>query len=486
MRLFIYLVILVIFFCSNVIAQPQQYLFSFMGTKDGLEEEFVLGVQQDTKGYIWIATHNALQRFDGQRFMNLYHKENDAHSIPGSGIKSIMIDKKNRLWILAGPSNLGYLDVDNLKYTPVKVQPAPSIDLDKSASSLYVDKDGNVLLIFPGKTFMTFNETAGEVAEKYNPFKLPAGWGPLYLWQDQNRNYWVGAENGLLKYNPVNKKTSYRDHNEDNDPFIKNFQESRTVFNAFVDKTQRMWLLTWHGGRLSIKSYSAVTGEEEDWANKISTSLKNIYYELQGITELKDGSIWMSGFNIFAKLNRSTESLEPIENDVSEYSIHFDQICNVYEDRENNVWVSTNKGLFRFNPTAQLFKVINNRLPGRDTIYTPDVNDFLQTPDGEIMVGTWGNGIFSYNNNLNPVSSKYISRISPPGEAMVWCMTRKTNGDIWRGVQAGYIFIYKAATGKTIRLHPPVFENSTIRQIVEDKNGDIWIGSQRGYLVKYG
>ena len=484
MRFFIHTIVLLLIFHGNLLAQPQQYLFSYIGLKDGLHEENILKVQQDAKGYIWIATANALQRYDGQRFVNFYPNDNDPRGIPGGSINGMLIDKKNRLWILSGNDAVGYLDVNNFTYHKVTLRIPPG-NFNKIAA-LHQDKDGNIMVIFVGTTFLTYNETNNEIAEKYNPFHLPSGWEPLYLWQDDARNYWVGSHLGLLKYSAAKKMMSYRGHNEENDAVIKKFEDASTVVYAYVDRSGRFWIKAWPKNILFIKSYRPATGETMEWHNSINKALQGKYYEMNGVTELSDGNLWIAGPGIFAHLNKVTNAVEPVRNNASEEnSIWYDAINQLYEDRENNVWISSNKGLYRFNPAAQLFRVVSNHLPGDDGVHSPDVTDLLQMPDGEILVSTWGDGIFSYDKNFNSIRSKYVSRRSPPGENMVWCITRRKNGDIWRGSQNGYLFIYEAATGKTLKLHPPVFENSTIRQAEEDKDGNMWLGTQRGYLVKW-
>ncbi len=431
-----------------------------------------------------MATSNTIERYDGQRFLSFTHKNNDPNSIPAGGIRSMLIDKKNRLWILSQNQQVGFIDVNNFRYQPVKIKKLAG-DYNADAATLHLDEDGHVILIYVGRGFITFSEPANEFSEQYSPFKLPPGWEPFHFWQDKKRNYWIGTPSGLLKYNPVNKAMSYRGHNVENDPFIKHYQDLKTAVFVYVDATNRCWVAAWPDNKFTIQSFSASTGQQKEWLD-IGKVLKNKYFELRGVVEFSDSSIWLVGHNLFAKINKQTNEVEPVESDASgEYSLRFDEIFSLFEDREKNVWICSNKGLFRFNPSSQHFRKIPLRVAGLDTVFTPDVNDVLQMPDGEILVGTWGSGIFSYNNQFDPVKSKYVNRVSPPGEGMVWCITKRKNGDVWRGVQEGYLFIYSAATKKTIKLRPPVFENSTIRQIAEDAEGNLWIGSQRGYLVKW-
>jgi ligand-binding sensor domain-containing protein len=484
LRCIFYTVMILHVLCAGVMAQ-HQYLFDHLGKKDGLLNESVFAVQQDKKGYIWISSYNSLQRYDGWRFVNFYHNPDDPLSIPAGGIRGMQMDTRNRLWLITSKNILGYLDVNSFRFTEVKLR-YPKTVTDKQTPVLHLDKTGNVILIFPGRDFATYNEAAGEVAVEYNPFQLPAGWGPSYFWQDDDLNYWIGSRNGLLKYNSKKKLFCYRGHNAENDPVIKKYEDATNVVFAYMDHRRTFWIIGWPEKGLFINSYTLASDSVIAWHPLISKTFKKQYHVLHGIVEMKDGTMWMAGQNLFAKADAAKQSLQPVySNAAGEYSIRYDDIRQLYEDREKNIWVSTNKGLYRFNPSAQLMNMITNRLPGIDSIYTADVTDFLQTPDGEILVATWGNGTFCYDNNFTPIRSKYVKAGTANHEAMVWCITRRNNGDIWRGLQAGVLFIDEAATGKTIQLNPPVFSNSTIRQIEEDNNGNMWLGTQRGDLIKW-
>lgn len=485
LRLLILLTILPGVFSSNTQAQTQKYLFSYLGIKDGLLADNILAVQQDAKGFIWIASYNTLQRYDGQRFLNFYQDPANETSLPPGGIRGIKLDKKNRLWVLSGTVSVGYFDVNTFRYKAVKVKDVPE-KAGQAATAIYIDRDDNVILIYVGHGYLTYNEADDAFSTDNNPFELPAGWEPLYFWQDSTRNYWVGAQAGLLKFNSAKKLLSHRGHNRENDPVIKHFGYSRTVVFALVDRTGRFWVTSWPDNKLTIRSYWPPDNKETEWFVPVNRGMKGRYFELQGITEFSDGSLWMGGVNIFAKVKPAVNEIEAVFSNASEeYSIRYDYIFSLFEDREKNMWVCTNKGLFWFNPGAQLFKSVSNRSADRDSAFTSDVTDILETADGKLLVSTWGNGIFAYDQAFRPVHSDYSDRSNPLGEGMAWCMIQRPNGDIWKGIQDGHLFIYYAALRKTKKIHPGVFENSTIRQIELDKKGNIWLGTNRGNVVKW-
>jgi ligand-binding sensor domain-containing protein len=114
--------ILFLFFSTftslNLVAQ-QQYLFSRLHTRDGLASETVNSVQQDERGFIWIATNNGLQRYDGKSFLTFQHKEGDKNSLPYSRITWLRKDLHNRLWLLLEDNILGYFNTNDFSFHQV-------------------------------------------------------------------------------------------------------------------------------------------------------------------------------------------------------------------------------------------------------------------------------------------------------------------------------------------------------------------------------
>jgi len=475
-------IILICFSFLTAKGQQHQYLFSHLGTRDGLLSNFIQCVQQDSKGYIWIATHNGIQRYDGLRFLSFQHKRGVKNSLPDAAISTFQLDNKNRLWILTNKQQAGYFDLNDYTYHDVPIL-YDSATLARAGSSIYVDKDGKILFILISYDILTYSETEKTFSTKHNFLPLPPNARPVHIWQDHNKAYWMGTYLGLFKYNTITKKLSSGTNNVEKDPVIEKFKDTRIVTYAYNDLSNRFWMGSWPAEGLYIKSFDIETGETLEWQHKIGQSLNNRYYELHGILETSDRSLWLYGNNLFARYyNRK---FEPIFSDLpGEYSIRYDGIQHMYEDREKNIWVSTTKGLYRFNPAAQQFRPVANRVVGKDTIFSADVTDILETADNNILVSTWGTGVFSYDKNFNPIPNRY-ARFLDPNEGMTWCMIRRPNGDIWRGAQDGNMIIYEHSTGKITINKFPVFENSTIRQVTADPHGNLWFGTQRGFIVKW-
>jgi len=444
-----------------------------------------MGVQQDSKGFIWIATLNGLQRYDGRRFLSFFHTPGDSSSLPNNGVNYIYIDKKDRLWMKCNENRMGYFNTSDFTFheTPVRY---PQIHLRDYESRLLKDDDDNLILLFDRHVALTYDETSGAFDSTHNPFQLPPHWGPLGLLHDPvTKDYWISCDSGLVKYRAKEKLLSYRGHNVTKDPVIEALSHAIYTSMPFRDQSNCFWLLSWPWGGPNLYRFDINTKQLIDFEPKLEAVLKG-YHESFAFKQQEDGTLWLYGGGVFVKFNEKKKEFEWVEPNLpGEFSIRYDGVRNVFEDKENNLWVSTNKGLFRFNPAGQFLHTIVNQRPGDDKKYPADVSDIYQLRNGDIITSTWGRGIFAYDKDLNPVKRDYIDQGLSKGEGMAWCIYERSNGDIWRGNQGGYLFVYNAAKKQTQKLRPPVFQTSTIRQITEDKSGNLWLGTQGGHLVKW-
>ncbi len=465
----------------------QPFLFSHLSIRDGLASEDVKAVQQDKRGFIWIATFNGLQRYDGIRFISFHHNEQDSTSIPDDRIVSIATDKTNRLWILCANNKTGYFTTDDFVFHPVVVQDV-SDRISEAPGSIITDAGGHIFLLLSGHRIITYSEQKRTFSAGNNFFILPSRWLPFCMTEDKlNKSYWIGCDSGLVKYNYANHSVSYRRHNADNAPQIDAFQDISSVASAWQSTRETMWLYCWpKRAAPSLISFDKQTGRIKKWQQELNTLLHNAYSELYQITEASDSTLWFWGLNMLGYLKPGDSALQIIQSNLpGEFSIRYDVVHSVEEDREHNIWICTNKGLYRFNPRAQMFRSVFNRRTGGSTVFASEVSDIIEDHAKQLVAGTWGNSLFVFDSLLQPVNTTYIQQSLRLGEEMVKCMLQCKNGDIWRGSQDGVVFVSHLATNYTEKLNDAVFENSTIQQIAEDKSGNIWLGTQSGLLVKW-
>src|SRR5918993_1431225 len=86
LKVFFLFLLMVFAECLLYGQQAREYSFKHFSVATGLASNTVSSVAQDADGYIWIATTNGLQRYDGNSFISFKSRENDPSSIPSNHI----------------------------------------------------------------------------------------------------------------------------------------------------------------------------------------------------------------------------------------------------------------------------------------------------------------------------------------------------------------------------------------------------------------
>lgn len=79
-------------------SQQQYLLFHHLSTPDGLSSPIVNDIIQDHEGFIWIATNEGLNRYDGKNFEIFRPQKSDEHSLIHSSVRSVCVDTSDQIW----------------------------------------------------------------------------------------------------------------------------------------------------------------------------------------------------------------------------------------------------------------------------------------------------------------------------------------------------------------------------------------------------
>lgn len=485
---FIYL-IGVFFLCLTSAAQePKHYNFTHYTGESGLISYQVNTTLQDEDGYIWIATNDGIQRYDGIRYKNFRYKSNDPSSIPFKSVLQILKDKRKNLWLLTMDGKVGIFDTKTFIFrsAAVKIKNEAQLKGTIKSKKLITDEYGNVFLLIEGKELATYNEALNEFSAAHNFIPLKPGWSITdFIQLPGTQKYWMSTkDSGMVIYNRASNHLSYSGNNIEQEKIIELAKGISGIEIIFFDKQSRAWLVEVANGFSNL--YRCDINSQQPVMERYSFS-KSIagFHDVRDFLVQQDGTIWISGANLFARYLEKEKQFEQVYNGKDDdRGIEFVVLTNLMEDREHNIWVATaNNGLYRFNPSQEFFTNVSHIDPATGKTGTGAPVTFMDDKDGSILAGVWGETTFRYDKNLKPIRldiKGFPGNIAPP---IISMSKSKKDHVIWMTALQGF---YKYdQDSRTVKYYNPKQLHNRIREIEEDQDGNLWLGMQETGVFKW-
>ena len=127
--------------------------------EDGLSQSVVYDIAQDKKGFIWIATFNGLDRYDGNEFVHFRHQNDDVFSISSNHITCIFEDLQQRLWIGTNEDGLNYFDKKYRRFYHFLPKQHISNIVEDAAGNFYVCDEKSITHIAFQTPVINANDT---------------------------------------------------------------------------------------------------------------------------------------------------------------------------------------------------------------------------------------------------------------------------------------------------------------------------------------
>jgi len=467
-------------------AQAKQYVFTHFSSFNGLASNIVNNVIQDSKGYMWLATYDGLQRYDGNKFLTFRHEPGNPKSLPGNVIGKVFEDASGNIWVLMQNHTVGIFNPNDFTFTEVPI--VGNAEKDPHAIVLLEqDPEGRAIIYVAKKGIYTF-DSRRKVFVDTHPFHLPFDGDHFiaYHYVDRSGQFWFAGRSGLSMYDMRTRNLNYGAHNPDSNEVIRQLAGERLVVNVFGRKGDEFWYVTWNDkdvGAPLIIVHNMITGRKEKYSIGVQFGLG--YFELGGALIQRNGRMWVHGKGFLVEYTGGQQPFQLVRNESGEQTIKFDLMFSMYEDREQNIWVSTDNGVYMFNPDAQLFNSYKLVRPDGSGLIEGPAQTALQMPDGSIFVGSWGGGLYYYDSLLNPLPlPRCLEKYKAPYS--IWCMIiHSSTGKVWFGLQEGGIIVYDPVQQTAEDFYPPIMEKVTVRTVTEDLQGNLWFGLQRGQIIKW-
>ncbi len=405
-------------------------------TENGLSQNTVHHIIQDEDGFMWFATEDGLNKYDGYNFTVYKNNLHDEYSISDNFIWKIYKDRKNNLWIGTNSGGLCKFDKKKERFISYRNNPEDLKSLTlNNVRTVHEDSEGNI---------------------------------------------WVGTESGLDKFDRNKNIFTHYKHNPE-DP---NSLSNNVVLSIFEDKDGDLWI----GSDGGLDKFDKASNKffnysfKPDDANSLSNNV------VLSIFQDKAGYFWIGTLKGLTRFDKKNEKFSRYFVSTSEIiSINSNRINYVLEDEVGSLWVATGDGIFQFNRKDNRF--IKIKPPGSGVLSNNNVLSLYEDSSGLIWIGTAEDGVVKYDrerikfshykndpSNSNSLSHNTIRSIYQYGENILWIGTLGGGLNILNMKNNEFLH-YKNNPNDKYSL-----SDNSVSSIFRDKYGYIWIGTWGGGL----
>ncbi|MBN2348410.1 MAG: ATP-binding protein [Bacteroidales bacterium] len=481
-------IILFLILFQFVRAQTLNLKFTHITTKEGLSTDFVSSVCQDYKGFMWFATFDGLNMYDGYDFKLFTYNKNDTSSIASNAILKIKEDSKGRLWI-ATNNGIDIFDRNLISFKHIPfIQEGNILFYENLVRDIFEDSMGNIF-VTNGSEIYKYDSIAHGFKEfligvkDFEKIKREGIWTILI---DKSNRLWIGSTSfSLYVYDLSNNKVIASPE------YKENLDINKMIFKVAEDADGDILLGTDNG----ITYIKSDLSEKRDLKLPQVTVNPNSEIVFDIYTDSKNRT-WV-GTNTYGLIlfNKKEFSLTPyFSNSYDNYSLMDFSIISICEDREGNLWFGTNRGGVNYVEISygSKFKHYKHEANDPNSLIHDVVSAIFEDSENNLWLGTDGGGLdfidaktqnhtYYRNEKDNPNS---ITRNS------VLAITEDQNNNIWLGGYLLGVNVINKKTGMITRyLHDPDDANSLchddVRDIFCESDSVVWIATNGGGLDKF-
>lgn len=505
-----------------------QYNFRFISETAGLPYSFVSDIFKDSEGYVWVATHNGISRYDGYQFLN-YGTQTKPICLKNNFVHKVCEDNFRRLWI----ASEGGIDILNLDmYALVELSVPSDSPLRKlmngNISTIYKDKQGDVWISANKDLWCIELDAEGAIKNYYHLESECAS--PVHAVTDLDWTVCAGIDNEVCR---ITKHEGHLLKIEKLSDSLISFSEDWRISCMQVDG-DLLWigsnrgLFKYHHAGQSLKRYRYSTHRPGMLSQAYITDIKlterghlivstlnglNVYdketdtfsfirqtSERGGVTIncnainclFTDGeTIWLGtetgGINLLSPKRLQTKLWTCGNTDTGNNAPT--PVNAVDEDKDGNLWIAlVERGLMKWNEDnkscahylfspSDITSVSNNTLMG-----------ILIDSDNRLWAYTWGVGINGIDLNIpnNRTFKRYTRENIPEleGDFINSACEDVINHGIWFGTTRGVHFYDKRKdTFTRVLFDRSDNEFEAIHALLIDSKKRLWVGTTQGVFI---
>lgn len=362
------------------------YYFTRINGENGLSQNNVKSIVQDSWGFMWFGSRNKLNRFDGIS-IKVFDVTDLIQKKSNNNIAALFEDVHKKLWV-GTDKGIFIFDPITENFSFLNQKTKDGIQINDWVSDIRADLDNNVWIVIPNQGLFLYHLTEKRL-EHFNLGSnlVPDQGNPECMCIEQNGTIWIGTNGGGVYHYNKSKKT---------------FTQYLGNANRSTLKGQNIYTMCDYGEELVI-----------------------------GIHEGK-----------LVKLHKRKNTLTDVEAPVVNYKI----IRNVQFINEK-LWVGTQFGLFVVDEKRKTVSHIHEEITNPHSLADNVVEKIYEDKEGGIWLGSYFGGV-SYLPNQGMNFERYTPTLEfgTISSKRISALKEGENGNIWVGTEDGGLNILDSST----------------------------------------
>lgn len=503
-----------LFVFKTLVADAQKNIsFRQLSVNDGLSQNSAVSIAQDPKGFLWVATQEGLNRYDGNQFLVYPKKFNDITQESLVILGKVLADKKGRIWIIPDTNIPEFLESGADTFVAVEgIHSANEIFEDQSGRIWFGTLSGQLFLwnedlqaaenvwINPSKEVVDIGEFADELLVTFkdeialldqknfklrslikgkssSPFSksLVTKQGKLLI-GTLKEGLWIANDNGE-NLMPISDFLQLAKLNIDDAMVLDLYQDSKGM----------IWVATYGNGSFMI---DLETRQIQHFTYSKQNPRSLHYNDILCLYEDYTGTIWLGSDG--AGLSFYDSYLEKFNfqhNQQLPENINIDVVRAIFVDEQEVVWLGTSgKGLTRYDPQSQTWKTYTEE-PGSSTSIRSNRVMSLMGDKNQLWIGYQDGGLSILDTQTG--NFRHFDQESQPHlpANTIWKILKDDQNRFWLGTRNNGLIWFDPVEGvKDQFTHDPFHANSipdnNIRTIIQASENEFWVGTENQGLAK--
>jgi ligand-binding sensor domain-containing protein len=422
-----------------------RYVFNPADPKS-IGNNYIYRMTENKAGEFWIATDGALNLMDKESgtFKRIVQVQGDESGLSSNIVSKVFFDANERMWVGTRFGGLNIYDKEKYGFKHYKYNSYESNTLNNNNVTNFFEDEGGLWVATDGGSVNYLDWQTGKFTNLLGHFTNDK---ILAIEKDKKGGMWAGMWAGGLNYVDLRTRKVKR---YAFDPGNPRSLSDNNIFDILIDSKENVWIATWGNG---LNRYNPETDDFTRYIHDPSVNNSISPSPIGILMEDSSGKIWIGteqrGLDVFDPETGMFTNFKPGQN---EGELSGTSILSLYEDSEKNIWVGTHgQGLNILNPETKKFKTYrqsdglpNNVIVG--IVEDENQNIWLSTNKGLSRFNT-KEGTFKNFTESDGLQGDQYNR---------WAYTKLSTGELLFGGTNGFN-VFKASDVKENSFKPPVY-----------------------------